>query len=104
MTATKSEPWFVPEQRARKAAALATVLRSIGATAEQVIHFTEDDKRETETVAAVNKGSDKTWRLVVEMLAGSSAPDALCPTCGIGDPDGVPGPRKPFMHEGRCAR
>lgn len=104
MTKTAPEPWFVAQQRADKAARLATSLRSIGATAADVVAFTEDDRRAAEAAAAVRRGSATTWRLATDMLAGSTRSDALCPTCGLGDPLGEPGPRKPFGHTGECSR
>lgn len=102
--APATEPWYVPEQRARKADRLAAVLRTNGATADQVARFTDDQRRTAEAAAAVRRGSSATWRLVTEMLAGSTNPLALCPTCGLGDPEGEPGPRKTYGHTGRCAR
>jgi hypothetical protein len=78
----------IAEGRVRKADRLATTLRTLGATADDVAHFTDDDRRMAEASAAVRRGSDDTWRLVTEMLAGSAAPLALCPTCGLGDPEG----------------
>lgn len=97
-------PFDVTPQRTAKANRLADVLRKIGATADDVAHFTEDDRRDAEAAAAVRKGSNATWRLTTEMLAGSANPNALCPFCGHGDPEGVPGPRKPWGHEGTCSR
>lgn len=104
MTKTAAEPWYVPQQRADKAARLAASLRAIGATAADVVAFTDADRRDAEAAAAVRRGSEATWRLATDMLAGSTRTDALCPTCGLGDPLGEPGPRKPFGHAGECAR
>ena len=98
-------PWFVAEKRARKADQIARHLAARGVTAAAAVRLTEDERRTFERSAGVKaKGSDLTWRSVIERLAGSHAPGALCLTCGIGDPDGEPGPRKPHGHEGRCSQ
>ena len=97
-------PWFVAEKRARKADQIARHLAANGITAAQAVRLTDEQRRTYEHGAGVKgKGSNLTWRSVVERLAGSSAPGALCLTCGIGDPDGEPGPRKPHGHPGRCS-
>jgi hypothetical protein len=103
-TTSTDEPWFVREQRARKAERLVTALRISGKTVNDVVHLSLDERRAVEADAAIRKGSPKTWRLVADMMAGSTNPDALCPTCGIGDPEGVDGPPKPYGHRGACAR
>lgn len=102
--ATDTEPWYVGHQRAAKASRIAESLRALRATADDVAHFTDEDRRMAEASVSVRRGSQATWRLVTEMLAGSSNPDALCPTCGRGDPEGVVGPRQRFGHEGLCSR
>lgn len=104
MTAGVTEPWWVPEQRAAKADKIAARLREFGATAADVVRFRDDERREAEAAAAVRKGSDATWTLVVDMLAGSTRTDARCPTCLIGDPLGEPGPAKAYGHDGGCVR
>lgn len=104
MTTTQT-PWFVAEKRARKAGQIARALAARGVTADEAVRLTDDERREVEVAAGIkNRGSDRTWRSVVEMLAGSAMPGALCLTCGIGDPDGVEGPPKPWGHQGPCAR
>lgn len=104
-TAAKGEPSFVAPQRVAKAEKIVRVLRDgLGMSADEAARLTPRQRHETEIVAGVRKGSQKTWTLVVEMLAGSHMPNAVCPTCGHGDPDGVPGPPKPYGHEGRCAQ
>lgn len=103
MTQT-SIPWFVAEKRAAKAEKVARALEARGVSADEAARLSEDERREVETSAGVRAGSDRTWRSVIEMLAGSTMPGALCRTCGIGDPDGVDGPPKPHGHSGRCAR
>lgn len=103
-TDVRNEPWWVPEQRAAKADKIATALRGFGATAGDVVYFGEDERREAEAAAAVRKGSDATWTLVVDMLAGSRRPDARCPTCGLGDPEGEIGPPKAYQHDGKCTQ
>jgi len=98
-------PWFVAEKRARKADQIARHLAAGGVTAAQAVRFTEDQRREHEVAAGIkHKGSDTTWRSVIEMLAGSHAPEARCLTCGLGDPEGVDGPPQPFGHDGPCSR
>lgn len=104
MSSIATEPWYVAQQRADKAARLATSLRSHGRTAGDVVRFTDADRRAAEAEAAIRRGSAATWRLATEMLAGSTRSDALCPTCGLGDPLGEIGPRKSFGHEGNCSR
>lgn len=104
METKAAEPWWVPEQRAHKAARLASALHAIGAKADDAAHFTDADWREAEALAEVRRASVRTRRLATEMLAGSSNPQALCPFCGLGDPEGVPGPRKPFGHPPPCSR
>lgn len=104
-TSTATEPPFVHEARIRKAAQIAGVLIGWGATADIVARFTDGDRRATERVAGVrNRGSDDTWRIVVEMVAGSARERALCPFCGHGDPEGVPGPRQSLGHDGPCSQ
>lgn len=103
-TSTAPEPYWVEGNRARKAAQIVGVLLDIGATPADVAAFTDDDKRMTEAAAGTKRGSDKTWRVVIEMLAGSARQRSLCPFCGHGDPLGVPGPAKPVGHDGPCAQ
>lgn len=103
MAVQTDEPWYVEAQRARKADRLATLLRASGRTADDVAHLTETERRAIEAEVGIRRGSAATWRIATEKLAGSVRPEALCLTCGIGDPDGVPGPRKPFGHDGRCS-
>ena len=98
-------PWFVAEKRARKADQIARHLTARGIDARVAAHFTDDQRREAERGSGVKgKGSNQTWRAVVERLAGSASPAALCLTCGVGDPEGEIGPRKPHGHPGRCSR
>lgn len=105
MTTTATEPPWVAEARRRKAAQIAGVLVDMGATADDVAHFTDADKRMAEQAAHVrNRGSDATWRIVTEMIAESARGRALCPFCGHGDPEGVPGPPQPFGHAGPCSQ
>lgn len=95
---------IIAKHRANKADRIARQCISEGLTAGQAAHLPDAERRAVETRAGTRAGSDQTWRSVVEMLAGSTMPGALCLTCGIGDPEGVPGPPKPFGHEGRCAQ
>lgn len=103
MPKTQSKPWFVAEKRARKADRIARHLDAVGVDAPTAAHFADHERREAESAAGVPAASDETWRSVVEMLAGSVMPGALCRTCGIGDPEGAPGPRKPHQHPGPCS-
>lgn len=104
MTTTTAEPAYVEFARARKAAQLVDVLLSMGATAQDVAEFTDPDRRMTEAVAGTRKGSDKTWRVVIEMLAGSARRRSLCPFCGHGNPLGGVGPPLMVGHDGECNR
>lgn len=97
------EPWFVDTQRQVKADRLASLLRASGRTLDDVAHLTESDRRQIEAEVGIRRGSPATWRIATEKLAGSVRPAALCLTCGIGDPEGVPGPRKPYGHGGLCS-
>lgn len=104
---SETVPWFVAQKRARKADQIARTLHARGVTAAEAVHFDDDERREVEALAgfdAKHKASDTTWRSIVEMLAGSAMEGALCPTCGIGDPEGVAGPRKPYLHPGECSK
>lgn len=92
------------ESRRVKAGRLAHVLRERGDTVVAVAHFGRTERKVVEQAAGTRKASDATWRIVVEMLAHSARERALCTTCGLGDPEGEPGPRKPAGHEGRCSR
>lgn len=104
MTSTQV-PAFVAEKRARKAALLAGHCVLMGIDADAAARLSDDERREVEVAGGVkHKGSDRTWRSVVEMLAGSTMPGALCLTCGLGDPEGVDGPPKPYGHQGPCAK
>lgn len=104
MSTKQAEPSWVPQQRASKADMIASYLRALGATADDVAHFTTEERREVEKHAGTRRGSDLTWRLVVEMLAGSARPEALCPFCVQGDPEGPVGPPKPYGHLDGCTR
>lgn len=95
-----AEPSWVPQQRAYKAARLAEALRELGVTADDVARFTAKDRRMAEKATGTNRGSDDTWRLVADMLAGSAQVD--CPFCGHGDPRGTPGPSHRYGHHGPC--
>lgn len=103
MTTTTEPPW-VESARTRKAAQLVGVLMAMGATAEDVAAFTDEDRRMTEVQAGTRKGSAKTWAMVAEMLAGSARKRAWCPFCGLGNPDGDVGPPLPVGHDGPCRR
>jgi hypothetical protein len=103
-TTSAAEPWFVASARAAKADLIVRGLMREGVTADQAARFTDDQQYAAAEAVGKPLPSRQTWRLVVEMLAGSRAERALCPTCGCGDPQGDPGPRKPYQHPGRCAR
>lgn len=103
-TEVQTEPWWVPAKRAAKADRIASTLRRFGATAEDVVRFGDDERREIEAAAAVKRGSTATWTLVADMMAGSTRADARCQTCGLGDPEGEEGPPKRSGHDGRCVR
>lgn len=98
-------PWYVARARVAKADRIVRALRGLGITdAATVATMTPTAQRDVEAAAESRKASSRTWALVCDMLAGSSNPDALCLTCGIGDPHGVDGPRKQYDHPGPCAR
>lgn len=91
--------------RSLKAAKIARVLRAAGCDAATVVRLDDKARRLAETTAGLQrKASDDTWRVVVEMLAESARARALCTTCGIGDPQGIPGPRKTDGHSGPCSK
>lgn len=87
--------------RALKAERIAATLRRSGLTAVEAAHLTIAERRGYEVQADVRLGSALTWRLVVDMLAGSVR--VPCPTCGHGDPEGVFGPVREYGHEGPCS-
>lgn len=93
-----AEPAFVAPKRVLKAAGFAAALRQLGVTADDIAHFTEQDRKDAEKATGIGKRSDETWRLTASMLAGSAQVD--CPFCGHGNPNGVPGPPLPYGHEG----
>lgn len=92
------------EARALKAYAIATMLLRAGATADTVAHLTEPQRRTAERAAGTRRGSDATWRIVAEMVARSERERARCPFCGLGDPEGVVGPRQAVGHAGPCSK
>lgn len=92
-------PWVAPK-RALKAAEFAGQLRRLGVTADDVAHFTADDRKMAEKATGIGRRSDETWLLTASMLAGSAQVD--CPFCGHGDPQGVPGPPLPYGHDEPC--
>ena len=95
----------IAHDRALKATDLFLHLERLQCTAAQAAHLTLPERRAVERQAGTRKASDdKTWPIVVEMLARSERFRALCVTCGLGDPQGVPGPRKVSGHEGECSR
>lgn len=103
MTTKTAEPWYVDGGRTKKAARIADCLSMLGVTADDAIAFDQKDRRMAEKAAGVtNRGSDETWLRVIKMLAGSAQPEALCQTCGHGNPLGGIGPRLPFNHKGEC--
>lgn len=101
MAVRTAEPVWVPEKRKAKAERILAVLR--GFTPDQIAHLDDEDRRAIEDEAGVKPASTQTWTLVVEMLAGSARPLAACPTCLLGDPEGVPVPPQPFNHDGPCS-
>jgi hypothetical protein len=93
------------EGRERKVDALVVGVSMAGLPASRIARFTDADWDDlTKSLGLKRRPSGLTRRIVVERLAGGSHERALCPTCGLGDPEGEPGPRKPFGHEGGCAR
>lgn len=92
------------ESRRMKAATLVGALRAGGFTAAEAVHFDRQQRAMIAQVARTRVPSNDTWRLVVSMLAGSASREALCPFCGLGDPEGVPGPAGRAGHPGVCSR
>lgn len=90
--------------RRNKAFALYLRLSGTGVTADAAAHFTDADWNGAAAAANVRAPSLLTRRIVVEMLAASERERSRCPFCGLGDPDGVPGPRQAVGHDGPCSR
>jgi hypothetical protein len=90
--------------RQRKAFALYVRLTGLGVTADAAAHYGDEEWRGAAQAAEVRVPSSITRRIIVEMLAASERERALCSWCGLGDPDGEPGPRKPMGHGGACAK
>lgn len=103
-----STDWQMQQRidRARhlKATTLAYALRDSNCDAATAARLDEPARRLAEQAAGVRKASDSTWRIVVETLARSERERALCAFCGIGNPDGVAGPRLAPGHEGECRK
>lgn len=108
-----STDWQMQQRidRARhlKATTLAYALRDGGFTAETAARLDTDGRHKAEDIAGTRPksgkyASDETWRIVIETLARSERERALCAFCGIGNPDGEPGPRKAPGHEGECSK
>lgn len=104
MTTQRESSWVNPRRRALKAAQLAVSLRTRDIALVTVARFTPADRRAAEKFAGVRKSSEATWRQAIDMLAGSAHTHARCPFCGHGDPEGIPGPPKPFGHAGPCSK
>jgi hypothetical protein len=94
----------IDEARRDKAERIVLVLRGDRVPPEHVAHLTDVDRHILEARAGVRRGSNQTWRLVADLMAGSIRWKARCRTCGHGAPDGVNTPPKPANHEGVCAR
>lgn len=92
------------DARRRKAFALFTRLSSIGMTADTVAHYDDKQWHAAALAAETRDPGPITRRIVVEMLAESERERALCPFCGMGDPEGEPGARKPPGHDGPCSQ
>jgi hypothetical protein len=90
--------------RGIKASKIVASLTEAGCDAQTAARLDEPGRRLAEQHAGTRKASDDTWRIVVEMLAHSERERALCAFCGLGDPEGEPGPRKPTGHAGACSR
>jgi hypothetical protein len=106
-TKTRSDASVMREHlgRERKVSLLVSGLLQSGFTANEIAHFTDAQWHMAASGLGIKRDpSGLTRRLVVERLAQGAQQRALCPTCGEGDPEGVPGPRKPFGHSGNCAR
>jgi hypothetical protein len=100
-TSTAEPPWVAPK-RVLKAAEFAEALRALRVTADDIAHFTDQDRKDAEKATGFGKRSPETWMLTLSMLAGSAQVD--CPYCGHGDPLGAPGPIKRYGHKGACSQ
>ena len=92
----------IADMRLRKAERIAGAVVGRGLTPTDAARLGADARRQIEKQAGIRVGSSETWRIVVDILAGSAR--IACPTCGHGDPSGSPGPVKTFGHDGACAR
>lgn len=95
-----AEPAFVAPKRVLKAAEFAEALRRLGVTADDAAHFTDQDRKDAEKATRIGQRSPETWRITLDMLAGSAQVD--CPFCGHGSPLGIPGPPMQYGHDGEC--
>ena len=83
----------IDASRRDKAERIVLVLRGDRVPPEHVAHLTDADRRDIEARAGTRIGSNQTWRLVADLMAGSIRWNARCRTCGHGAPDGVNTPR-----------
>jgi hypothetical protein len=104
LTTRNWNPERIAERRRVKAERIVAVLLGDRLSPADVAHLDNLDRHIIEARAGVRPGSDETWRLVADLMAGSARWTARCGTCHRGDPDGVDGPPKPHRHTGRCAR
>lgn len=61
---------YAAEGRAKKAGAIAEVLRARGGTAAAAEALDDEGRRAAEALARVNKGSDETWAAVIGLMRG----------------------------------
>lgn len=95
----------IAHDRALKATDIFLTCERLRVDAAAAAHLTPEERRSIEVLAQVRRpASVRTWTIVVEMLAKSARARALCVTCGLGDPEGEVGPRKPTGHTGGCSR
>lgn len=104
MTLSEDRVQAIATARALKAAKIADALRAVGCDAATAARLDDRGRRAAEAAAGTRRASDDTWRVTVEMLADSARSRALCPYCGMGDPEAPVGPRKHEGHNGPCSR
>lgn len=100
----KGSALWIKVRRVEKADLIAQAARDTGYDARSIVHLTPDERHRIERMAGVREGSRQTWQVAARMLAGSVQDDALCVTCGRGDPEGLPIPPQRWDHLGKCSQ
>jgi len=97
---------YAEAARTRKAALLMDALYFAGCDAATAAVLDDEGWRNAERAAGLKRpASAETRRVVVNLMVNSVSERArLCPTCGIGNPDGPDAPAQPYGHGGACSR